>query len=349
MNLYINGLGCISPQKTCGEDTFRENAVMPADGVFVCAEPSYREYIDPKVSRRMSRIIKMGIASAKMALADGGVSDPASTGAIITGTGLGCVADTSQFLDDVISTNEGMCSPTAFIQSTHNTISSQIAIHFACHGYNSTYSHRAHSFESALMDAGMRLSDNAVDTALVGGVDEMTPRLSEIARGLGLSRSAEENISKGFIPGEGAVFALLSLRPQGRTYARLAALRFGSNLTSQEQCSLCEEALRDAGISREAVDCVVDGRNGDVTFDAAYDSVCNGFFRDSLRVSYKKYCGEYFTAPAFSLWLAAKALSEGALPHHADPSGKKLRNAVVLNIAGDKYFSIMVLSNEQTD
>ncbi|HNX59902.1 MAG TPA: beta-ketoacyl synthase chain length factor, partial [Spirochaetota bacterium] len=157
MNLYINGLGCISPQKTCGDDTFRESAVIPANGVFVCAEPPYREYIDPKVSRRMSRIIKMGIASAKMALADGGMSDPALTGAIITGTGLGCVADTSQFLDDVISTNEGMCSPTAFIQSTHNTISSQIAIHFACHGYNSTYSHRVHSFESALMDAAMRL------------------------------------------------------------------------------------------------------------------------------------------------------------------------------------------------
>ncbi|HEY1405385.1 MAG TPA: beta-ketoacyl synthase chain length factor, partial [Spirochaetota bacterium] len=190
MNIYINGMGNISPQKSFGDTHFLNDPSLCDENRCSCVEPDYRDYIDPRVSRRMSRIIKMGIASAKMALADGGVTMP---GAIIVGTGLGCVADTSQFLDEIVASEGGMSSPTAFIQSTHNTISSQIAIQLSCRNYNSTYVHRVHSFESALLDAILQIKSGSITDALVGGVDENTPRLASLAREMGLSVRTDKN------------------------------------------------------------------------------------------------------------------------------------------------------------
>ena len=61
------------------------------------------------------------------------------------------------------------------MQSTHNTVSSMIAIHLGCHGYNATYSHTGASLESALLDAWLQISLGDIDTALVGKFDEVAP------------------------------------------------------------------------------------------------------------------------------------------------------------------------------
>ena len=100
----------------------------------------------------MSKIIKRGIASALIALKDANVENP---GAIITGTGWGCWADTEKFLLTMIEQGEEQLTPTAFMQSTHNTVSGQIAISIKCHNYNSTYAHRGVSFERSLQDGMM--------------------------------------------------------------------------------------------------------------------------------------------------------------------------------------------------
>lgn len=67
-----------------------------------------------------------------------------------------------------------MLKPTYFMQSTHNTISSNIAIHTKCHGYNITYTHGNQSLEWALRDAKMLLRSGKVRSVLVGLHDETT-------------------------------------------------------------------------------------------------------------------------------------------------------------------------------
>ena len=57
------------------------------------------------------------------------------------------------FLRKMIEFEEKMLSPTAFIQSTHNTVGAQIALLLKCHHYNNTIVHRAFSFENALTEA----------------------------------------------------------------------------------------------------------------------------------------------------------------------------------------------------
>ncbi len=93
--MYINGIGAISPQP------LEEGIKIPTakEGKVMAVEPDYSTWIDPRLLRRMSRIVSMGVTAAFMALKDAGVKMP---DAIATGTGFGCLEDTGTFLTKLI-------------------------------------------------------------------------------------------------------------------------------------------------------------------------------------------------------------------------------------------------------
>src|ERR1700754_5055811 len=112
MKIYIRSSSCISAQKTFGNDGFLTDIIEYTGTRLKAIEPDYKEYIDPKQIRRMSHIIKMGVATAKDCLNRSGVEMP---GAIITGTAFGCMEDTVTFLTRIVEMGEEMLPPTAFI------------------------------------------------------------------------------------------------------------------------------------------------------------------------------------------------------------------------------------------
>ena len=140
----------------------------------------------------MSRIIKMGVAAGSMALKQAGLSVP---NGIITGTAYGCLDDTGIFLNKMIDNKEYALNPTPFIQSTHNTIGSQIALLLQCQGYNQTYTQGAFSFESALLDALLELTDSPSQSLLVGGVDEITAVSHALQKRFGIFRNGGNNLN----------------------------------------------------------------------------------------------------------------------------------------------------------
>ena len=171
-------------------------------------EPDYKEWIDVKLIRRMSRIIRMGVAAAMACIKHSGVAQP---DAIITGTAYGCLEDTGLFLSRMNEQNEEMLSPTSFIQSTHNTVGAQIALILQNHNYNNTFVHRGFSFESALMDVSLLAAENENHHLLVGAVDEITDHSFNILSRFGLyKKNAGTDLydyhEKGTVAGEGAVF-----------------------------------------------------------------------------------------------------------------------------------------------
>jgi len=119
----------------------------------------------------MSRIIRMGVAAAMECLQEAKITKP---DAIVTGTAYGCLEDTGLFLTKMVEFNEDLLTPTAFIQSTHNTIGAQIGLMLQCNNYNNAFVHRGFSFESALLDGMMLLKENEVSNVLVGAIDEIT-------------------------------------------------------------------------------------------------------------------------------------------------------------------------------
>lgn len=131
-----------------------------------------RKYVKPLEARRMGKIMKSSLLSSLEALEQAGIAIP---DAIITGTAYGCLENSERLLEQIKEEGEGMLKPTYFMQSTHNTIGSNIAIKTHCHGYNVTYTQEGHSLEWAIRDAELLLRSGKVKNVLVGCHDESTP------------------------------------------------------------------------------------------------------------------------------------------------------------------------------
>ena len=142
-----------------------------------------RDYVKPLEARRMGKLMKASLLSSLKALKLAGVECP---DAIITGTALGCWENSEALLMQMLEEGEVMLSPTNFMQSTHNTISSNIAIRLGCHGYNVTYTQSDDSLEWALRDARLLLQSGRYKTVLVGCHDETTPLYRSLMERLGI-------------------------------------------------------------------------------------------------------------------------------------------------------------------
>ena len=143
-----------------------------------------RKYVKPIAARRMGKLMKSSLLSSLTALEQAGVEMP---DAVITGTAYGCLENTERLLRQIDAENEESISPTYFMQSTHNTIGSNIAIKLGCHGYNSTYSQRGDSLEWAIRDAELLIRSGKCRTVLVGCHDESTPTLKGMLDRIGVS------------------------------------------------------------------------------------------------------------------------------------------------------------------
>lgn len=298
---YINGIGSITIQN-------QDKLVIPdiSESKYICCQdPDFSVFIPPMVARRMSKIIKRAIASSKMALSDAGLEMP---DAIISGTGLGCIEDTEKFLSAMIQNNETLLQPTHFIQSTHNTISSQIAMQLKCYGYNNTFSHLSISFESALLDAFLQIQTGACQNVLVGGYDEMTPNYH-----LMLSKL---NFWDGCFSGEGGVSLVVSNHQTPDSYCKIEAINlFYGSKNAEEIGEFVLSLLKNNNLSKENLDAVMLGYSGNPKNDFIYDIMIN-FWGTIPQLTYKQFSGEYFTAPAFGIKLAAQILKTQTVPEN---------------------------------
>jgi len=351
MKVYIRSSACISAQHTFRNEKFLAEAVEYRGTRLDAIEPDYKEFIDVKSLRRMSHIIKMGVAAAKECLNNGDIEVP---GAIITGTSYGCLEDTISFLTRIIEQNEEMLPPTAFIQSTHNTVAAQVALMLNCHGYNSTFVHKGISFESALQDAMMLLNEQETHNILVGGADEMTDASFTILTRLGLyKRGPISNLdlfataSKGTIGGEGAAFFLLTDKPSDQNIAELTAIRtFYKPSGTDDIANKIAAFLADAGLSVGDIDLVITGRSGDVRQDDINNELNRSLFKNNTVANYKHLCGEYPTSPAFALWLASNMIKNQTVPAVTLEKGHaaKPKSILVYNHYQKIYHSLMLVS-----
>jgi 3-oxoacyl-[acyl-carrier-protein] synthase II len=348
--VYINGIGNVSPQLTFGDVPFLKEIKSYNEGRLSCIEPDYAGWIDPRAIRRMSRVIRMGVASASLALKDAGLEKPE---AIITGTALGCLEDTGIFLTKIIENKEQALNPTPFIQSTHNTIGSQVALLLQCYGYNQTYSHRAFSFENALLDAFMMAKEKS-GHVLVGGVDEMTSISYDIMNRFGLFKQKSVSsleLLKGnspkTIPGEGAAYFVLSASKGNHPYAAMtdmATLYKPQN--TEEVNTWVKQFMSRNNISASEIDFVLLGKNGDADVDLRYDAFASVNFPNATLGVYKHLCGEFETASSFAMWAGAKILKNGTIPEsifHRGNASLKPKYILLYNQYFGHHHSLILL------
>lgn len=142
----------------------------------------FREFISPMEARRMGKLMKASTLTSLRALKVAGIECP---DAIIAATANGMLETTEKFLEDIDTNDEELLKPTLFMQSTHNTLSSAIAIRTKCHGYNITYSQGEQSLAWAMRDAERLIKSGKAETVLVGYHDESTPLFQDFCQRAG--------------------------------------------------------------------------------------------------------------------------------------------------------------------
>ncbi|UYQ93888.1 beta-ketoacyl synthase chain length factor [Chitinophaga horti] len=343
MKAYIHGAGCISPQDTASGAPFLENVRSYEGNRLAVADPDYKQWIDVKLIRRMSRVIKMGVGASQLSLQDAGITMP---DAIITGTAYGCLADTSVFLNKMVSQQEEMLTPTAFIQSTHNTVAGQIALMLGCHAYNNTFVHRAFSFESALLDSLMILQEGSAKTVLAGGLDEITDHSHTILSRFGLFRTNSSDSTKllneageGTINGEGSGFFVLSSEQGNATVAIHMPGTLYKPSGREEVKTFIEQYLGDT-----VPDVIITGRSGDAANDAILNDLEDELFAGKPVAGFKHLSGEYPTASAFALFMAVQALRTQKVALLKGTAPASFKNILIVNQYQGTHYSASLVS-----
>ncbi len=210
------------------------------------------------IRRRMSRVVKMGVCTGLESLLAFEQMGGSEIDAIITATSLGAIADSEKFLSNIITSEERMLNPTPFIQSTFNTVGAQIALIRKKSCYNNTFVHRNSSFESALLDAMLRIECGSASAVLLGLFDEVTPTIYSIYRRLGLLRN--------MTLGEGAIFFVLTAERHDSSVAKLELRVDGSNEDGQRLSDMARPYWSGAVVEAmaEAIDA---GRSGVIIND----------------------------------------------------------------------------------
>ncbi|MBP8850189.1 MAG: beta-ketoacyl synthase chain length factor [Breznakibacter sp.] len=315
---YLNGIGSVSAQGDIDNVFSGEVIVNNGTNFLEVRKPVYKDYISPIAMRRMAAGVKNSVVASSVALKE---ANREMVDAIITGTGTGCIEDSEKFLNLVVDNNEEYLTPLSFIQSTHNAVSSHIALGLKCRAYNLTYANSAISFETALLDAKMLIEEDEASVVLIGGVDEMTEQTISFFELAGIIKDRKNigdsllnSTSKGVVYGEGATFFVVEDELSPSTYAELVDITFENSIKISELESKMVEFLSLNALTVEQIDAVVLGFNGDVETDLFYRNLTGGLFKDIPQLYYKHLCGEFNTSSAFGIALGANLLKRQQIP-----------------------------------
>jgi len=322
--VFINACSSITHQPTFQNKDWSCN-LNRLDANSELINPNFKEFVNPVDLRRMSNIIRMGIACAKDCILQSNIENP---NAIIVGTGLGCLTDTEKFLKNTI-TVEGLIPPTAFIQSTHNTIAGQLSLALKNHNYNMTHTQNSLSFEHALQDTLLCLAEDK-ETVLLGAADENIPLMEELAIELNLKNIASKLTT-------GASFFMISKNKNKSSKAKIIdSLTIGLN--KNEPNKIVASFLDQNKLTLNDVDLILLNTNGTVNTVEIISE-----FSHVPVVDFEKYCGFYFTNVAFGMHLAVEIL-EKRLTAFTD-SKSDIKRILLYNNFNNKNIGLTLLTS----
>lgn len=303
---YIHTLTSITHQDSFNKDNLWD-FLQPLESESALIIPDYKEYIPPAALRRLSPILRMAIAVAKSCQAN----HETQIDAISVGTALGCLTDTEKFLVTFHSAQSDTLSPTAFIQSTHNTIGGQISLELKNHSYNMTHTQNSLSFEVALMD-GMLCADDGKRSVLIGAADEAISFLDLLKPSI--IRDPRPLTS-------GTSFFIMSSE---KGDSKIGVVDCNVLPESVNWVREMDDFLARNGVSRNQLDTVFVSQPEDVQeFDHA--------------ICFVEYSGVYLSASAFGLHMAHDRLM------HSDE-----QVALIVNRLCDNQLGLILLRKDET-
>jgi 3-oxoacyl-[acyl-carrier-protein] synthase II len=250
--MNISGIGLIFTRGR-GIETYtnalREGWMLPSppsDPQFII--PAYRvaqETIADKSLlrkfRRADRFSKMAVLAARDAVQDSGISYESGTSSLglIISTAFGPHVTTFRFLDDILDYGDANVSPTIFSHSVHNAAAAYTALALETQGPALTVTQFDFSFHQAVILAQTWLNQGRCEYVLVGAVDECGPAMEYICSQClnipqdGKIHPFDFSDSPATVPGEGAVFFLMSREKSLKKYCELSDSSVYHNMIRQ--------------------------------------------------------------------------------------------------------------------
>lgn len=308
-SMYITDLRSISPQKTYTNEFLKGDLVTHEGIIFNVTEPDYMDLIPRGLLRRMGKAVRMGVGTGLPL-----IQKHKDIDGILMGTANGGLENCIDFLNQIVEYDEGMLTPTNFVQSTPNAIAGQLALMDKNRGYNTTYTNGGHAFENTLLDALMLFEEGNAKKLLIGGIEEISnynynidflaDHYKEVAVG---NFDLIESLTSGSVCGEGSNMFIVESEAS-EYYAKLVDL---DQLTfpKQNDIDLCIQALLTRnGLKLSDIDTLMLGMNGDVNHNKWYEHVSEDLFPQSTVLTFKHLVGEYRTCTSFAVWLAAQLI-----------------------------------------
>jgi 3-oxoacyl-[acyl-carrier-protein] synthase II len=252
-----------------------------------------------KKIRRSDKLSKMCVMAAAGALADSGIADPSRQKiGVILATAFGPHVTTFGFLDGILDYGDASVSPTMFSNSVHNAATSYITMSLDIKGPAMTVTQFRFSFQAALQLAAAWLDQGRCDYILLGAVDQYGDVLGYVSGEKLLT--AKDGRIKPFtfkptcqIPGEGAVFFLVS-----------------KEQTSKDYCAIKSVYTFDDPEQMQSVDINIIDADGMLPDESAYLASLDP---GTLVTAYSPLFGSMMIGGAFNLAVAALMLKKQIL------------------------------------
>jgi len=334
--MFIQDMSCISAQSTYDDSLFEKGARFFDADKMVAAEPDYTNLIKSSQLRRMSKLMRMSVATAVPLIN----KYPDVSGVIIASSN-GSVDRSLRFLSQIIEYDEGTLTPTDFVQSTANCIAGGLALIGGIRGYNTTHVNQGLSFESALLDALMQFNEHDQHELLVGGGEEISQGYYNIERKRGMYKDESINTknllssnTKGTLLGEGVTMFMMSVDKNNKSIAKINDVDMIAHVNDEDLANKCLNFLKKNKLNPIDIDCLLLGRSGDSRTDIFYDHLAEKLFPKQSQYVFKHLTGDYCSVSAFATWLVAKLLSGVSLPPAciwSQGENRKPKNVLIYN------------------
>jgi 3-oxoacyl-[acyl-carrier-protein] synthase II len=154
--------------------------------------------------------------------------------------------------------------------------------------------------------------------------------------------------SPGALAGEGSGYYLLSSERNERTYSHITGVETFYKPDGAEGIKNRIIAfLSSLNLKIEDIDIFMTGLNGDREFDTIYYQLSENLFQNKPIAYFKHLCGEYHTASAFALWIAANCIRSQFYPDILKVNAKnpgQVRNILIYNQYNGVNHSMILVS-----
>lgn len=337
--MFIVNTSCISPQLSYDLRLLTLGKVEHLLGnKYEALEPPYAKLIPEDLLPQMGKVVRMG-AGVGMTLLKQADKEEKRVEGLIIGSANGATDKVANFL--IEENVELPLLPDDVVDTAPNAVARTLAALGNVNGYNNTHISRGLAFERALLDAFAQFETTEIERLLLGAVDKLSAVDFDKEEQKGMFKPAQDTHSEnllrsntpGTVAGEGAVFFMLEREYSTDAKARIIDAEQFDFSSLDDLTERAELFLTKNGMTTHDIDVLFLGYNGDNRNSPYYDHLYRKLFENTGVYTFKNLVGEYHTASAFAMWLAANLLGGQTMPRHAiwTPVPRRVKRVLIYN------------------